>query len=52
MLGSGHWLAYTSDHMPKGLEVKFELTFIVVDNVLATWVMTEPGPVYYIAYCC
>ena len=50
--GFQHFMAYISDHInAESLKVKFELTSVVVDNVLAMWVMAKPGPVYYSSCC-
>ncbi len=40
------WLMLQTILITEGLKSKFELTYIVVDNVLATWVMAKPGLVY------
>ena len=40
------WLPLLTICITEGLEVKFKFTFVVVDNVLTTWVSTKPGLVY------
>jgi hypothetical protein len=53
LVGLWHWwLTLQTIGITEGLKVKFKLTSVVVDNVLTTGVMTKPGPIYYVTYCC